>query len=832
MEAALRGTSIAAGSKSPPNAPLEPLPVSALYNRCDPAELDFDRLENLPEPDSLLGQERAIEAISFAIAMNRKGYNLFVLGPSGTGKHTFVNEFLAREAAQRPPPSDWCYVNNFTETQRPRRLRLPPGRGSQLRDSMHHLIRELRAALPAAFERDEYRARREALEQQLKQRHEDTFGALQQKAEAHDVTLIRTPVGLALAPTRNGEIIPPDTFKRLSETEREQIKTTIETLQAELETIVRKVPEWEREHREAVRKLNRETAARAIDHLIAEVRTTYADLPAVLDYLEAVERDIQENSDDFLVTPPQANAESTAQAADRATDLPSFRRYQVKVMTDNRGLGGAPLVHEDHPTHQSLVGRVEHLARMGTLITDFNLIVPGALHKANGGYLVLDALKLLTGSFGWESLKRALRAGEIRVESLEQLLSIASTVSLEPEPIPLDVKIVLVGPPTLYYLLAELDPDFKDLFKVVADFEDRVSRDPETTPLYTRLIASIVRRDGLLAFDRSAVARLIEHASRLAGHADKLSTEMRSLVDLLQEADHHARKSGKDAVGATEVDAAIDAQIRRSDRIYHRLQEEIARNTIRVETDGEQVGQVNGLSVYQLGGFAFGQPTRITAQVRLGRGEVIDIEREVKLGGPLHSKGVLILTGFLGGRFGRERPLSLTASLVFEQSYGGVEGDSASAAELFALMSALAEIPVRQSLAVTGSVDQRGQIQAIGGVNDKIEGFFDACRSRGLTGRQGVLIPAANVDNLMLRADVVAAAAAGQFAIYAIDTVDEGLELLTGIPAGVADAQGRYPHGTVNHRIAWRLDTFAERATAPSQPQSPEGGSHRGAARR
>ncbi|MBI3515748.1 MAG: AAA family ATPase, partial [Proteobacteria bacterium] len=461
---------------------------------------------------------------------------------------------------------------------------------------------------------------------------------------------------------------------------------------------------------------------------------------------------------------------------------------------------------------QNMVGRVEHMARFGTLMTDFNLVVPGALHRANGGYLVVDAHKLLSGSFGWESLKRALRAGEIRIESLEQLLSVASTVSLEPEPIPLDVKIVLVGPPALYYLLSELDADFKDLFKVAADFEDRVARDPASQRLYARLIAGIVRRENLRAFDRSAVARVIEQASRICGDSQKLSTEMRSVVDLLQEADHHAAQTGQDVVSGEHVQAAIDAQVRRSDRIYRRLQEEIGRKIIRIETDGEQIGQVNGLSVIQLGGFAFGHPTRITAQVRLGRGEVIDIEREVELGGPLHSKGVLILTGFLGGRFGKDRPLSLTASLVFEQSYGGVEGDSASAAELFALLSALAEAPVRQSMAVTGSVDQHGHIQAIGGVNEKIEGFFDACRSRGLTSRHGVIIPAANVKHLMLRRDLIEAAAAGRFAIHAIETVDQGIELLTGVAAGAADGQGRYPPGTLNHRIVWRLNALTERA--------------------
>jgi predicted ATP-dependent protease len=449
------------------------------------------------------------------------------------------------------------------------------------------------------------------------------------------------------------------------------------------------------------------------------------------------------------------------------------------------------------------------MARFGALVTDFNLLVPGALHRANGGYLILDAPKLLAGNYGWASLKRALNAGEIRIETLEQLLSLATAVSLSPEPIPLDVKVVLLGPPALYYTLTDHDEEFGDLFKIAADFDDRVERSPETTLLYARLICAVSRREKLRPLDRDAVARVIEQAARMAGDADRLSTNLRGFVDLLQEADQFAADADKDIIGEAEVQFAIDAQLRRSDRVYRRLQEEIGRKTMRIEASGEQIGQVNGLSVISLGNLAFGTPSRITAQMRLGRGEVVDIEREVELGGPLHSKGVLILGGFLGGRFGRTRPLSLNASLVFEQSYGGVDGDSASAAELFALLSALAEAPIKQCFAVTGSVDQRGQIQAIGGVNEKIEGFFDACQAVGFDGHQGVIIPASNVKNLMLRRDVVAAATEGQFAVFPIDSVDQGLELLTGIPAGQPDADGNYPNGSLNQRIAARLDLFA-----------------------
>jgi lon-related putative ATP-dependent protease len=793
-----------------PGRPLQP---ALLYRPCDPAELPFeqaDELEDLLEP---IGQDRAVEAVQFAVAMRPKGYNVYALGASGTGKHTLVRDLLRRNAEGAPTPSDWCYVNNFADPQMPRRLELPPGRGNGLREAMKRLIDELRVALPAAFERDDYRARRDVIDQQFKARNEQGFGELQRRAEPKGITMLRTPMGLALAPRRDGKVLTPELFEALPEAERERIQRDLEEVQGELEAVMQQVPQWERDHREALRELNRNTTGAAIALMMDELRAGYCDFPDVIQHLDAVEHDIKENADDFLTpTQPSQGALVPAPVEGAVTEA-RFRRYQVNVIVDNGSRHGAPVIYEDNPTHQTLVGRVEYMARFGALVTDFNLLSPGALHRANGGYLMLDAQRLLSGNLGWASLKRSLNAGEIRIETLEQLLSMASTVSLQPEPIPLNVKIVLLGPPMLYYLLSSLDDDFKELFKVAADFDDRIERTPKTTLLYARFIGGVVRRDKLLPFDRGAIARVIERAARLVGDADRLSAGLREIVDLLQEAHQLATGAGKTAVTAAEVQSAIDAQFRRGDRIYRRLQEEIGRKTIRVETDGDQIGQVNGLSVMTLGGLSFGNPTRITARVRLGRGEVVDIEREVELGGPLHSKGVLILGGFLGGRFGGTRPLSLNASLVFEQSYAGVDGDSASAAELFALLSALAEVPISQSFAVTGSVDQLGRIQAIGGVNEKIEGFFDACRINGVTGRQGVIIPASNVKHLMLRQDVVTAAAGERFRIVPIETVDQGMAFLTGLAAGDPDAEGNYPVGTVNQRITARLDAFAAKAT-------------------
>jgi lon-related putative ATP-dependent protease len=488
-------------------------------------------------------------------------------------------------------------------------------------------------------------------------------------------------------------------------------------------------------------------------------------------------------------------------------------QFQVNVIVDNKDLQGAPVVFENNPTYANLIGRVEHYAQMGTLRTDFRMIKPGAMHKANGGYLVLDARKLLSQPYSWDGLKRALQSKEIEIESIEQALSLISTVSLRPEPIPINLKIALVGDRLLYYFLLQHDPEFSDLFKVEADFETEIEWDQENQDLYAKLIATIIKKENTKPFKNSAVARLIEQSARLANDSERLNTRLQDLHELIVESDYWAKKNNHDQVTNTDVQKAIDAQIQRSDRLREKIHESILREINLISTQGEQIGQINGLSVYALGDFMFGKPTRITAQISLGKGQVIDIEREVEMGGPIHSKGVLILAGFLRGRYAQETPLSLSASLVFEQSYGGVDGDSASSTELYALMSSIAEVPIKQSLAVTGSVNQFGQVQAIGGVNEKIEGFFDICSKRGLTGDQGVIIPKANIKHLMLRQDVINAVDAGKFHIFSVEHVDEGIEILTGIPAGSKDERGNYPEGTINALVKDRLEGMAARLT-------------------
>ncbi|HBL28207.1 MAG TPA: ATP-dependent protease [Acidobacteria bacterium] len=790
----------------PPVRPelLRELRAEDLRWTCDPTLLPFETTDELPLLDSVLGQPRAVAAMEFGIAMGAEGYNLYALGPHGIGKRFVVGHYLEGQAKRQPPPDDWCYVFEFADSHRPRALRLPPGRAVGLRKDMDELVEVLRSSLSAAFEREDYQSRRQLIDQEMEQRHEKALEDVGKQAKERGLALLRNPMGLAVVPVRDGDLLPPEEVEKLPEEERQRLSHSVDEIRAEMEKVFRLIPRLQRERKEKVQELDREVSRTAVDAPLDDLRRKYQDLPDVLAYLDAVEEDVLHHAQ--LFRSREGSPASPEEAMDHEAH---FRRYRVNVLVDCSNLENAPVVYEDNPTWANLLGRVEHVSQMGTLVTDFTLIKPGALHRANGGFLVIEALELLRQPFAWEGLKRALRAGQIKIEPMAQAWSLLSTVTLEPVAIPLTAKIVLTGDRMLYYLLFAYDPDFRELFKVQVDFEESLDRTQDNQLLYARLIAGLARREKLKPFDRTAVARVMENAARQVEDASKLSLHGGHLLDLLREADH-ACNNGRTTVTAADVQKAIDAQIFRTDRLRQHLLEEVQRGVLRVEVDGAVAGQVNGLSVLQLGGFAFGHPGRITARVRLGEGEVVDIEREVKLSGPLHSKGVLILSGFLGERYAADRPLSLTASLVFEQSYGGVEGDSASLAELCALLSAIAGIPIQQSLAMTGSVDQRGQAQPIGGVNEKIEGFFDVCQTRGLTGRQGVLIPVSNVQHLMLRHDVVDAVRLGMFHIYPVATVDEALEVLTGQPAGVPDATGVYPEGSVNRRIADRLAAMAQ----------------------
>lgn len=779
-----------------------PLAPQQLRRRIDPACLGGATTADLEPVSQLIGQERAVEAVRFGMAIRRQGYNLFVLGPPGMGKHTLVRGFLRAEAATAPRPSDWCYVHNFGQPDKPKALRLPPGCGSKLRDSMRKLAEESLAAITATFDSEEYRARLEEVGEEFGERERKAFQTLGEEAQQQGIALVHTPAGFAFAPVKGNAVINPEEYEKLPEDERNRIAETIEKLQEKLQRIIRQVPQWGRERRNKLKELHREFTTLAVDHLVAELEAEYADLPEVVRHLAAVRRDLIDTA-----AQPRQTPEGAPEAAEPAGEqMPAWlRRYQANLIVGHDAEAGAPVVIEDNPTYQNLVGRVEYLSHFGALVTDFNLIKAGSLHEANGGYLMIDAHKLLTQPFAWDALKRALVSRRLQINSMGQMLGLVSTVSLDPESIPLDVKVVLFGERTLYYLLYEWDPDFRELFKVAADFEETVDLDEETLRLYARLIATVARDESMLAFEAAACAQLLEHIVRLSGDQHKLSTHMQSLADLMREADHLARTSGRATVDAASVAAAIAAQERRADRVRLRMQDSIREGVMLIDTDGAKVGQINGLSVFQIGPNAFGMPTRITATTRLGSGEVVDIQREVKLGGAIHSKGVLILSSLLGARYARQQPLSLSASLSFEQTYGTVDGDSASLAEFCVLLSSLADVPIRQDFAVTGSINQHGEVQAIGGVNEKIEGFFDICRSRGLSGTQGAIVPASNVRHLMLRPDVVAAVEAGSFRIHAVSTVDEAIGLLAGMTVGVPEPDGTYPEGTFNRRVADRL---------------------------
>ncbi len=789
------------------------LPVAELRRSADPAVLGFKTTADLEPISGLIGQDRALKAIQFGTNIKAHDFNLFVLGASASGKRTAVKQYLDKIADQSPTPADWVYVNNFENPNRPKALKFPPGRARPFAKAMVAAIDELRTTLPAMFEGDDYQARRRSIEEAFRAGQEQGFEALNRRAQEQNIAVLRTPQGFAMAPMHEGKVVKPEVYNTLPETMRKEIETRIEALQKELELILEKVPKSDKERRARTAELNADVASHVVKAALDEIVAGFAGEPAILAYLDAAAQDLVRNAGLFLASSGE-ESEVVKQPADSARDM-RFRRYMINVMVGNgEATHGAPIHEEINPTFGNIAGRVEHIAQMGALVTDFLLIKPGALHNANGGYLLVDVRKLLLSPFAWEALKRSLKAREIRIEPPSEMAGMMSTQTLDPEPIPLDVKVVLFGDRELYYLLNQHDPDFAGLFKVQADFDDQIVRSAENDQAYARLIASIVTSHGLRAADVGAVARLIDEGARLADDREKLSIEIGRIADIVREADYWAGEAKHDVIRREDVARAIDEQIQRSDRLRDRAQEMITRDIVLLDVAGAKVGQINGLSVLQLGNFAFGKPTRITARVRMGSGRITDIEREVELGGPLHSKGVMILWSYLASLFAQDKPLAMGATLVFEQSYGGVDGDSASSTELYALLSALSDMPIKQSLAVTGSVNQLGQVQAIGGANQKIEGFFDICRARGLTSEQGVLIPKSNVQHLMLRDDVLEAVKSGKFAIYAVETINEGIEILTGVAAGERQQDGRFPPGTINGQVEVKLRLFAERAQA------------------
>jgi lon-related putative ATP-dependent protease len=793
-----------------------------LRRATEPVSLGFSRSDELAPLAFALGQARAEEAIAFGLAMTQPGYNVFVMGDPGGGRHKTAFRLIRERAGKERTPPDLCYLHNFVELRSPRLLRLPAGHGARLKLDMQRFCRDLLPAIEAALEADSHVERVSALQAQHKKREEEALAVLDRECHQDGLGLLNTPEGFVFTPVEGDKPMPTEAFEALSDEARQHYEARATAWGERLADLLAEFPGWRQELNRALARAARHALRPTLQHLSRPLRRTYVDLAEVIAFIDAVCEDVTDRvirggnpfpeEDGDWETDEEADGHDEADAPEHgvARLRAALVNYQVNVLVDHGHTAGAPVIWEDNPGFGNLIGSIEHIGSSHGQTPRFDRIRPGALHRASGGYLVLDAHRLLAQPFVWDSLKRALKNARVAIEPPAEAQGWATQISLMPEAAPCSVKVVLVGDRSLYELLTENDPDFRDLFKVAADFADDMPRTPGNERYFAQLLASIGQEAGLLAFDASAGARLIEEAARHAGHAGRLSLDLHYLADLMREAEFHARQQeacGGDGaiISGAAIDQALAMRARRAGRYPQDILEDMLEGSVLISTEGERTGQVNALVVVEVAGVLHGHPARITATARVGDGDVVDIEREAELGGAIHSKGVLILTAFLAARYARHQPLSLSSSLVFEQSYGEVEGDSASLAELCALLSALARLPIRQSLALTGSVNQFGEVQVIGGVNEKVEGFFDLCVARGLTGEQGVLIPAASLSHLMLRPDVVAAVAAEKFHVYPVATVDRTMEILTGIPAGLPDLQGRLPKGSVNDKVARAL---------------------------
>lgn len=784
-----------------------------LRRHVDPGQLPLTTAE-IPSLEGTIGQPRALDAIAFGLEINASGYNLFIAGPAGSGRERTVHDFLKRFASSQPSPSDWVYVYNFVQADRPRAIRLPQGRGRKLAADLKGFLQAAQRDIPRAFESEDYAHRRREALAELTRRRDELFSQLQADAADQGFIIEMTPTGIATIPLGQGKPLSDTEFQNLPAQRRQELEQRGTALQEHIVDVLRQMRQMQKEATERVRQLERDVALFTVGPHLDELHETYADQPEVLAYLDQIKSDLPEHLDDFRRSVGDDESQSPLGPLSSRQSQERLARYRVNVFVDNDTFEGAPVIVEHNPTYYNLIGRIDYRPTFGSLVTDFRQIRPGALQRANGGFLVLQARDVLAAPFAWEALKRALISSEVTIENLGEQYSALPTERLQPEPLPLDVKVILLGSPELYSLLYQADPDFQELFKVKADFAPDMDWTDEYQSLYAAFISQRVHEEGLRHFDRKAVARVIEESARLREDQRKLSSCLRDIADIVVEANYWAGKAEHNLVEAVDVEQAIARKRYRSNLIEERVQEMIDTGTILIDTTGMREAQVNGIAIIDLGGYAFGRPSRITARVSPGRGSVQSIEREIKLSGPIHSKGVLTLSGYLAGKFCQQLPLSLAATITFEQSYEEIEGDSASSTELYALLSALSGLPLRQSIAVTGSVNQHGEVQAVGGVTSKIEGFFAVCKARGLTGEQGVVIPAANVLNLMLNEEVIEAVRAGQFHIWAVRTIDEGIELLTGHPAGQRGPDGQYPAESVYRLVEKRLLAYAEQLSA------------------
>ncbi|MEA3369646.1 MAG: AAA family ATPase [Candidatus Ratteibacteria bacterium] len=782
------------------------LSLEKLRWKCAPDLFKFKTTAKLPPFDGVIGQKRALHALDFGLGITGAGFNIYVSGPIGTGRSSTVKSAVGKIAAAQPVPEDLCYLHNFRDSSRPTALFLPAGMGNHLVKDMDEVVNDLKSEIPKGFESPEYQEEKSRLLKSYEKEREEIFGSLNEKAKSMHFALKKSLGGITAVPLKRNQPMSEEDYERLSGKEKKELRAKNEELQNDLDKVLRKVREVEKKIKERIKKIETQIVLFSVRHIMEEGRQKYKDFPKLQNYFNEVQEDVLENFEDFR---KQQEFEFPMPGLKFPAAEPSFTRYKVNVAVDNSRLKGAPVIVESNPTYLNLIGKIEYRARFGSMVTDFTMIKAGTLLEANGGYLIIQALDVLRNFFSWEGLKRCIKNNEAAIENIGEQFSLMSTSTLKPEAVPIKLKIIMIGNPFIYHLLYVLDEDFRKLFKVKADFDVQMARNIENITEYASFISAFCRREKLLHFDRGAAAKVVEYSVRIAGDREKLSTHFIEIADLINEADYWAQKDKAEVISAEHVETAIRQKIKRSSQIEERIQELIAHGTIMIDTEGRCPGQLNGISILDLGDYIFGKPSRITAKTYMGQGGVMDIERKAKMGGNIHHKGTLIISGFLGSLFAQDKPLCFSASICFEQLYEEVEGDSASSAELYAIISDLAGLPIDQQIAVTGSVNQHGQIQPIGGVNQKIEGFFYTCKVKSLTGNQGVMIPEANIRHLMLRDEVIDEVKKGKFHIWAVRTIEEGIEILTGKPAGKKQADGTFPEGTVFYLVDKRLRDLA-----------------------
>lgn len=789
------------------------LSPSKLRTKFDHKKLNCKSTEELIPLEGIIGQDRAVKALRFGLNIEDGGFNIFVAGYSGTGRMTGVKNFVEELAKSKPVPPDWVYVNNFKNSYEPKAVKLPSGKGKIFADNMGIFISSIRELLPKTFSSKDYAEKKESITRVIEEEKNRLLQNLRKKAYQQGFALKTTQIGLFVVPATGGKPMTENQFLDLSQKQKDEIQSKKVGVNKALQDTVNRIRDLDRKINNEVKKLNHEVALYNIERFVNDIKENYKDNQGVQDYIEEVEKDILKNINNFLPLKPAKGA--VPNIFPWMKELP-FKKYEVNVLVDNSGLKGAPVIIEQNPTHQNLFGRIEKEAQFGVLSTDFTMIHSGSMHKANNGFIVIPVEDLFKNIFSWDSLKMSLRDKKITIEEASEKLGIISTKGLKPEPIPLNIKVILIGIPYHYNILYNADSEFKKHFKVKADYDLVMKRDSANIKNYARFICTFCIKENLNHLKSSAVSKILEYGTRLAGDQNKISTRFSEISNIITEANYYAKASGNSFIKEEHITKAIEEKYYRSNLIQEKIREMMQDGTMLIDTTGNVIGQVNGLSVLSLGDYSFGRPSRVTVSIGMGKAGIIDIERETKMGGPIHTKGVLILSGYLTEKYAIDRPLNISARIVFEQSYGGIEGDSASSAELYAMLSALSGVPVSQDLAVTGSVNQKGEVQAIGGVNEKIEGFFEVCKMRGLNRKQGVLIPHSNVKNLMLKDEVIKEVEAENFSIYGIKSIDEGIEVLTGKKSGKRGKTGKFPKDTINFLIDERIKDFTEKFNALS----------------